>query len=253
MDAFLSHKVRKQFEKGKNIRQVFESLSNDYRKRDIQDAINDFYNDEAIDYDDKLIAEISKGLRQGRHIQDIYAELLAKEHKLVEIEKAILRSTVAENVTVPIAMRRWQLYSLIQVIILMATILLTVFYNLIFFIPVTAIIGAYVYAAMGIPKSYLELRHEFGIIPGIGYWARNGIFGYSGILGNYWNWRLIDPATVVSGSFFIIIFLTLFLNFASFTWFFVGTSLYLSLLSFYCFRIKPPETTGPPYNRITVD
>jgi len=224
-----------------------------YSVAGIDEAIKEFYKDEATKYDDKLIKIIEKKFMKGKAhkgelLQDIFADLVKEGHKPFEIEKAMLRANFRPHMKVKTAMRRWEAYSIIQICILITTILLTIFYNLIFVIAVFAILISMVAASMGVPKVHAEWRRELGMVPGIGLWTRDGIFGYNSTTGNYWRWRTLDPAIVVSA---VYLFLAIF--FIRFGLLFVLICVYLAMISSICFTIKPPDTSGPPYHPILND
>ncbi len=163
----------------------------------------------------------------------------------------MLRAKFTPKMKIKTVMRRWEVYSIIQIIVLITTVLLAVFYKLIFVIPVFFIFIGMAAASMGVPKIHGEWRKELGMIPGIGLWTRDGIFGYNSTTGNYWRFKVLDPALYVSGIFILVaLFSFMYLDYGIF---FILICIYLAILSGLSFSVKPPDTSGPPYNPILGD
>jgi hypothetical protein len=257
LDAHLSHAARSYLEKGHTLQQVYQFLeSKGHSKSDITAAIREFFRDEATDYDDKLIALIEQRFREGKdgkpeYLQTIFEDLVKSGHKPFDVEKAMLRAEFAPKMKVRTGFRHWQWYSIVQLIVLTTTVALSLLYHWSFIIPVPFILAGMLAASMGSPKIDPEWRKEFGMIPMVGLWTADGIFGYNSITGNYWRWRVIDPSTYVAGIYLVMVYVAFRFDAASLV--FVIICLYLAALSAVSFTMKTPDSSGPPYNLIARD
>jgi hypothetical protein len=257
VDAHLVHTARKYLENGHTLQEVHMFLqSKGHSRYDIDVAVREFFRDEATDYDDKLIKHIERkftNAKDGRpeYLQTIFAELVKEGHKPFEIEKAMLRAHFTPQMRVRKVLKRWEMYSIVQIVILVITVLLSIFYSWLFVPMVLVILACMQLASMHVPNTDPVYRKELGMIPGIGLWTREGIFGYNATTGNFWRVMVLDPSIVVSGAFMMLAIIgaiTLGKGVA-----FVVVCVFLALLSDVSFTVKPPDTSGPPYHPIFAD
>lgn len=203
-DAVLCNELRKRLEKGKTFeRAKKELMKKGYPTYSIHLALREFYHDESTDYDDKLIRYIEKKLDDGNLLQTIYAKLVKKGHKPFEVQKAMLRATTTPNKNLSNAYRGWHVYSLLQVLVLIASIILAMSYKIVFIIPALAIIFTMVASSANIPKKNIKWKKELGNLPVNGMGLTQGVFGYNPMVGNYFKLWVLDPAMSIFAFFLL--------------------------------------------------
>jgi hypothetical protein len=193
--------VRVLFEKGFTEKQINSTLG--YDAEDIKEAIADYKKDETTDYDDKLILEIESRFRKGQTIQQITAELMAKKYDKVEIEEDILRAQLVDTHFIKDTIRSWNIYTYIHNFLLIATILLGIFYTPIFFIATAFIIFEMGIAFLNKLDKDRFYSTSITVTPFIGLTVTQGFFGYNSTLGNYWRWWKLEPGILLS-IFFLV-------------------------------------------------
>jgi len=235
MDADLYMEVRKQLKRGATLQQVREDLLEEgHSKADIQLAIQEFFKDEATDYDDKLIEEIEDRFDRGELMQNIIDDLVKKGNKPFEVEKALLRASTSPGNVFEI-FRGWKWYTYIQAGIFLMTFLLGIFYTPLFFITTFFMAAEMLISFAGIPAQNKSWVAEVNILPFGGLWITQGVFGYNKAVGNYFRWWILEPSTVLAG--FFILFGAFFGMKLGLTFF--SVCVFLAFLSFIAFSESP--------------
>jgi len=204
MDAKLCHLVRQHLAQGNTITVTEEKLARQgYAKRDIALAVKEFYKDQATTYDDKLVTIIEKRFRKGDFMQDIMEKLNQEGHTPFEIEKAVLRASTRKDSEIDAVFKGWELYSMIHLIILVLTLVLSIFYTPAFLVMTFIILILLFASSANIPVDTRKWKTEIAVLPLSGLTITQGFFGYNSVIGNYFRWWFFDPALIL---FFLLIF-----------------------------------------------
>jgi hypothetical protein len=235
-DQFLYHAVRHHLEEGCTLAQTQKIMMDQgYPITDISNAVAELFEIEQDNYDDAIAKKIGKEIH-SKPMQHIFAELINDGYMPFEIEKSLMHVGYGKTKITSI-LKSWHWYSVIQVGILVATILLGVVYDA-FVIAASAIFLEMVFASLIMPRSNKEWRKEVTLLP-VDVWISDNILGYNQLLGNYWRHDIFDPATVVC-----LIFLVLsMIYYPVYGSGFIISCMVLSAISFLSYWVQLPHNT----------
>jgi hypothetical protein len=236
-NSTLNNEIRKLFEKGEKIISIKEKLKEKgYEDSEVNEEINNFLKDEETDFDDRLVRIIEKRCRKGELLQDIMEDLEKKGNKPYMIEKALLRASTNKT-DFFFMLKGWEIYTYIQILVLIITVILGFTYSLLFFLGTVFMIFEMGISSANISSKNFWMPEIQSVVPGMGFTITQGYFGYNKVIGNYFRWWMMDPSIVTLISFSSFGFIML--RFYGINFFIAWLS--LGILSFVSFFLKPKE------------